>query len=454
MRLRRPEGRQRLWRPRHGDEQESDQRRVTGHLRRSLFAWGLIDQALSSATTFFLTLIAARSLGPAGLGTIALGYASFLVVLGVHRTLLVDPLVTRVAVATRSTSEAFRAATSTTATAGGLASLVALAVGLVGTGAVARGMLVFSPWFVPALLQALLRSWLYREGRGAVATLSSGAWLLTMAAAVAVGLRSTDWQISAAWGLGACVAVAVAVAGTGIGLASPRAAGAWFNYGRYGSAVGAQPRASCSAQRPPRVSGMSAILGPAAVGGYRSVESIFAPTSLLGPALSEPRHADDAGSRRARRRPRMDSGPEDQRIEHRARARVHRADHARQRSRPAPLRPELSRVRESDPADLGGCAARWHVDRLTILLLAARKMNQLGFLVIVNSVLTLALTLPLAALFGLEAAAWGIVVGAFPPLVLIVLMARRAARELDAPRRDQGIVERVLPTASIPERSS
>ena len=81
-------------------------------------------------------------------------------------------------------------------------------------------------------------------------------------------------------------------------------------------------------------------------------------------------------------------------------------------------------------------------------------MNQLGFLVIFNSVLTLALTLPLAALFGLEAAAWGIVVGAFPPLVLIVLMARRAARELDAPRRDQGIVERVLPTASIPERSS
>ena len=33
---------------------------------------------------------------------------------------------------------------------------------------------------------------------------------------------------------------------------------------------------------------MSAILGPAAVGGYRSVESIFAPTSLFGPALANP----------------------------------------------------------------------------------------------------------------------------------------------------------------------
>lgn len=425
------------------------------HLGRSLFAWGLIDQALSSATTFLLTLIAARSLGPAGLGTIALGYASFLVVLGIHRTLLVDPLLTRVATTTRSTGEAFRAATSTTATVGALASLVALAVGLVGTGAVARGMFVFSPWFVPALLQVLLRSWLYREGRGAVATLSSGAWLLTMAAAVAVGLRSTDWQISAAWGLGACVAVAVASAGTGIGLASPRAAGAWFNYEAF-RVSGWRTTSSIvfSAATYARVSGMSAILGPAAIGGYRSVESIFAPTSLFGPALANP------GTPMMQVAVERGGAPAwtlALKISALSTGLVLAYIVPITLARDLVLRLFGTSFSEYESlilpiavgALIGGMGTGF-----TILLVAARRMNELGLVVLVNSALTLALTLPLAALFGLEAAAWGIVLGALPPLLIIAVIARRTTRELEAVRRDEGSVETRVPPASAQDHSS
>ena len=50
-------------------------REELGVPRSSSFAWGLTDQALSSATTLLFTLIAARSLGPSGLGTVTLGFA-------------------------------------------------------------------------------------------------------------------------------------------------------------------------------------------------------------------------------------------------------------------------------------------------------------------------------------------------------------------------------------------
>ena len=63
----------------------------------------------------------------------------------------------------------------------------------------------------------------------------------------------------------------------------------------------------------------------------------------------------------------------------------------------------------------------------SILLLAARKMTATAVIVTVNATLTLALALPAAALFGLQAAAWGIALGAVPPLGLAVGVARRVA---------------------------
>src|SRR5450755_2736877 len=83
--------------------------------RSSSFAWGLTDQALSSATTLLFTLIAARSLGPSGLGTVTLGFAAYLSVLGVHRALVIDPLLTRLESPARTAREALRGAISITA---------------------------------------------------------------------------------------------------------------------------------------------------------------------------------------------------------------------------------------------------------------------------------------------------------------------------------------------------
>ena len=57
------------------------------------FAWGFVAQSLSSATSLSLTLMSGRLLGPGGLGVIFIGFSSYLVVLGLLRALVVDPMI-------------------------------------------------------------------------------------------------------------------------------------------------------------------------------------------------------------------------------------------------------------------------------------------------------------------------------------------------------------------------
>ena len=159
-----------------------------------------------------------------------LGFAAYLSVLGVHRSLVIDPLLTRLESPTRTPREALRGAISITASGGLLTSRCsAPRSALAASGSLALGILAFAPWIAPALVQALIRAWLYREGRGRIATISSGAWLLAMLAAAGAGLHSDEKQMVAAWGIGACAALAVVAANTvGVGLTAPRPPVEWF----------------------------------------------------------------------------------------------------------------------------------------------------------------------------------------------------------------------------------
>lgn len=402
-------------------------------LRRSLFLWGFADQTLSSATTFLLTLVAARSLGPAGLGTVTLGFAAYLVALGIDRSLLVDPLLTRTDAGPRSSREALRGAISMTVFGSAVLAGIGAIVGLTWSGAEARGLLIFAPWIVPALLQTLLKAWLYREGRGLIATASSAAWLLTLAAGFGVGLRSSEWNVVTAWGLGACAALAIAGVGTtGVGLAAPGPTLAWFRDEALD--VGMWRTASnvfYSAATYVRVAGMSAILGPAAVGGYRAIETVFAPTSLIGPALTNagiPIVRESA----AERSPRTWG----------VAAKISMASAGLALAYVVPVTiardfvffvfGESFRDYQNLIAPIAiGAVAFSLATGFSVLLLAVRRMDLTALVVLTSAVLGLAITLPLAALFGLEAAAWGIMIAGIPPLVLVVVLARRVAVRLE-----------------------
>ncbi len=57
------------------------------------FGWGLLDQVASSGTNFGLSLFGGRLLGASGLGVIAIGFSAYLIVLGLQRALLSEPLI-------------------------------------------------------------------------------------------------------------------------------------------------------------------------------------------------------------------------------------------------------------------------------------------------------------------------------------------------------------------------
>jgi uncharacterized membrane protein (UPF0136 family) len=73
-------------------------------------------------------------------------------------------------------------------------------------------------------------------------------------------------------------------------------------------------------------------------------------------------------------------------------------------------------------------------------MIAARKMREVALIVLLNASLTLGLALPLAAYSGLEAAAWGVTIAAVPPLLAIVVVARRVVRGWAEPALRLGAV--------------
>jgi O-antigen/teichoic acid export membrane protein len=253
--------------------------------------WGFVDQAASSGTNLLLTIVAARVLGAHSLGIVVIGFAVYLTVVGFQRALVSQPLVVATAASQselrRSSS---RCAVTTSLIFGvGVAGLM-LAVGLATGGTIGRALLIFSPWMPFVLIQDLWRSMLFRDSSGRAAAANDVLWLAVMLIAlVPAWMIGTDWAIVGAWGLGAMAGALAGFFQTRLLLATPlRALKQWrsdlWPFGRWlfvGSvAYGASSQAS--------VFLIAALLGPAAVGGVRAVETVFAPLSLLLPAISLP----------------------------------------------------------------------------------------------------------------------------------------------------------------------
>lgn len=415
---------------RRGGDTDAPGERGSRGLRGSI-VWSLIDQGFSSGTTFTLTVLAARNLGPSGLGLVTLGYAAFLIALGLERALIVTPLLTRESASERSAGEALRAAISATAAAGLVCALVALVIGLSAEGAWARGLLVFAPWIVPALAHGLLRSWLYRVARSAVAAASSAVWLATMLVAAGAGLRATDMEIVAAWGIGACAAAALAASlSRGAGFARPRAAVRWLadeavHVG--GWLAGSSILFNVFAYA--RIGGTSAILGPGAIGGYRAVEAAFAPISLTAEALT---YSGLPALRDAVERHRSTAWKLAMKLSVLNLALVGSYIVVVGASKDL-----VFAVFGQGFGDYKSLVAPIAVGQLiasigtgfSILLVAARMMREVACMVLVQGSLLLGIGLTLAAASGLEAAAWGMALAGIPSLLLLVLLARRGVRE-------------------------
>jgi O-antigen/teichoic acid export membrane protein len=376
-------------------------------------------------------VLAARNLGPSGLGTIALGLAAYLVVLGLERALIITPLLTRESASPRAPDDALKAAVSATVAGGLVCTLAGILLGSSSEGAWARGLLVFAPWLVPALMHVLLRSWLYRVARSRVAAVSSAIWLVAMLLAAGAGLRSSDMEITAAWGIGACAAAAFAALTTdSFGFARPRPSARWLadeaaHVGGWlaGSSILYNVLAYA------RIGGLSAILGPAAVGGYRAVEAAFSPSSLTVEALTY------SGLPALR-----DAFERDRRSAWTLAVKLSALNFALVATYVAivVIFEDLVFVvfgggfREYEflvaPIAVGQLIMSLGAG-FSILLVAARMMREVAYRVLVQGVLLLGVGLTLAAVSGLEAAAWGMSFASISYVVLVVLLARRGTIE-------------------------
>jgi O-antigen/teichoic acid export membrane protein len=253
--------------------------------------WGFLDQAISSVTNFGLFLLVGRWFGPARLGVVSIGFAAYVLCLVLYRALLSSPLVIA------SGSDA--GATLRTVTGRGIAASLILALtaslalvllGSVVPGDIGAGLLLFAPWVGPALIQDAWRSILFRDSRGSAAALNDAVWLGVMLACLPVAWRiHSEWIVVSSWGLGAAAGAALGFLQTRYPVLFTRASwtwwraeiwpmGKWFGLDRLVLNVGTQGSIFLLAN----------VLDAQAIGGLRAVQSVFAPLTLLGPAIVLP----------------------------------------------------------------------------------------------------------------------------------------------------------------------
>lgn len=255
------------------------------------WAWGFIDQGFSSVSNFGLTLLAARLLGPGGLGVVAIGFALYLVALSFQRSLISQPLV--ISSSTLAPPERSEATASSVTATLMLALAEALALAGFGTllgGAVGHGLVMIAPWIPPALLQDHWRAILFRESRGFAAAANDGVWILGMVLSLPLAwFLHTTWAVIGCWGLGAALGAALGFVQARATLAGPIAAWDWsrrdaWPMGRWLAGEGTIYMIISQTT----LFVLVALLGTAAIGGYRAAATIFAPLTLLRPAIALP----------------------------------------------------------------------------------------------------------------------------------------------------------------------
>jgi O-antigen/teichoic acid export membrane protein len=269
-------------------------RRLLGWIDSSrhsaMIMWGFVDQGFSSATNFGLSLLAGRVLGPAGLGKVFIGFSAYLIVLGLQRRLIIEPLITASPDAVDSTRLSGSFGLSMALLGGSFAMLGVVVAGLVLPGFAGDGLLLVSPWLITGMTQDFCRHMLFREKRGTAAACNDGAWLMTMAATAPVAWAlGTDWAVMACWGLGTLAGTILGFIQTKIKPASLPSAWQWWRreawaFGSWNASAGIVGNIGTHAG----TLILSGILGARALGGLRAAQTVFAPLTLITPAISLP----------------------------------------------------------------------------------------------------------------------------------------------------------------------
>ena len=255
------------------------------------FGWGFADQCISSAITLVLTIAGGRIAGADGLGVIVIGWSGYLLALVFQRALVTRPVVTlSTTLPDVERREAGRRGLTLACCWAACTTCAFLVLGAVAPGEIGRGLLIFTPWVGAAMLQDYLRTLLFRDGRGRAAAANDATWLAVFTVLlVPASLAASEAAVAAAWGGGALAAAAFGLAQTRLAPARLRATWSWWRREAWGFSrwLGLEGMYYSAANATITIV-IDKTLGASAVGGLRAAQSIFAPLTLLTPAIALP----------------------------------------------------------------------------------------------------------------------------------------------------------------------
>jgi O-antigen/teichoic acid export membrane protein len=252
------------------------------------FTWAFLDQILSSGSNFLVAIVIARILGPEQFGAFALAYATWITLMGLNRSILIQPYV--ISVSPKSEKE-WVTETSYAATTiliigvglGVLVSILGLMLPILDRDAMTT-FVTLGVFCAPLLLQDFWRFAAFSRSKPRGAFINDAIWALTTTFAIAlmIFLQHLNAPLGVAvWALGATAGAVYGFWQFRVGLKfdgklinwfkSAFAVGGWFGLSNGLYSLGSQVVLFF-------VAGM---IGTAAVGGLRSIHNLFSPAQLL-----------------------------------------------------------------------------------------------------------------------------------------------------------------------------
>jgi O-antigen/teichoic acid export membrane protein len=272
-------------------------------------AWALVDQVLSSGTNFAMAIVVARLLAPAAYGSFSLAMASWLVLLGLVRSGIVQPYVVEAsqlddASWRTSTRQAGGAVLAFGLLGGAVLSVVGLALGLgtpTGQAYVTLGFLA-----TPLVVQDFWRYVAFSRQQPRKAVLNDTVWAAVQGPALLVllvGHHRTLPVAMTAWGAGAIAGAWVGVLQFQVAPSLRLATVRWTRgIARLGGWFGlANSLYTGSAQLVAIV--VAAGAGRADLGGLRAVQNLLGPAQLVamsGDSVALPSASREYGSNGSR----------------------------------------------------------------------------------------------------------------------------------------------------------
>lgn len=260
-------------------------RTSSGPRARSVAAWGVLDQVVSSGANFVFIVAVARTVSPSQFGSVALAFEVYLLTVIVARGVAGDTLLARFS---GRDAPVVRAAVRASS---GL-SLVVAAIAAAGSAFAAmcfdshlRGVLVALALVLPFLgLQDFVRQGLIVQGRARAAFFNDLAWAVLQLPALSVAILFTPTApaLLAAWGGAGAVAAVIGVAQLGAGLPQVRGTRAWLreHRGLWPYLLG--ENLLYAAGSFVVVLTVSAVTGLAGLAAFRTAMTVYAPLATLG----------------------------------------------------------------------------------------------------------------------------------------------------------------------------